>query len=332
MEIALRIAPQHSTQYADMAARLAVPELLASPAGPHVRRAEAVTIGGHPYVLAEVDVQPEAIAPILRRLGATNEAFEHHPTLDGRDGPFLRPLGAAPPSPLPRELAEARRYKGKTSEVFTRVLLNLAVFAGSHAATARLRVVDPLAGGGTTLFVALAAGHDAFGLERTRRDVESTATFVRRFCLDRRIPHRELRGGKGERRFTFELGPRDGPRTLVLAEGDACRADDELRTVPGGARFHALAADLPYGIQHRADPVGLLADALPAWERLLVSGGALAVAWDATRVPRDRVVAAVRDACGLTVRDEPPYDGLAHRVDRVIRERDVVVATKAAAG
>lgn len=305
-----------------------MPELLASPAGRHVRRAEATRIGGHPYVLAEVDAEPEAIVHALRRLGATSEAFEHHASIDGRAGPFLRPLGAGLPCPLPRELAEARRYKGKTSEVFTRVLLNLAVFAGSHADAPRLRVVDPLAGGGTTLFVALAAGHDAFGLEQTRRDVETTATFVRQFCREARIPHRELRGGKGERRFTFELGPRDDPRTLVLAEGDARQADEELRTVPGGARFHALAADLPYGIQHRADPAALLAEALPAWERLLVAGGALALAWDASRVPRERMVAAVRDGCGLTVRDGPPYDALAHRVDRVIRERDVVVATK----
>jgi hypothetical protein len=312
-----------------MAARLAVPELLASPAGRHVRRAEPTLIGGHPYVLADVDTSPDALAPTLARLGATSEAFEHHASIDGRGGPFLRPLGAAPPGPLPRELAETRRYKGKTSEVFTRVLLNLAVFAGSHAEVPRLRVVDPLAGGGTTLFVALAAGYDAFGLEQARRDVETTASFVREFCREARIPHRELRGGKGERRFTFELGPRDDQRTLVIAQGDARHADDELRTVPGGARFHALVADLPYGIQHRADPTALLAEALPAWERLLVQGGALALAWDATRIPRDRVVAAVRDGCGLTVRDEPPYDGLAHRVDRVIRERDVVVATRA---
>jgi tRNA G10 N-methylase Trm11 len=202
------------------------------------------------------------------------------------------------------------------------------VFAGRHAGGERLRVVDPLAGGGTTLFVALAAGHDAFGLERDRRDVETTAAFVRQFCRESRIPHRELRGAKGERRFTFELGPRDDPRTLVLAEGDACAADEELRTVPGGARFHALATDLPYGIQHRTDPVALLAGALPAWERMLLPGGGLAVSWDATRIPRDRVVACVRDGCGLTVRDEPPYDALAHRVDRVVKQRDVVVATK----
>jgi hypothetical protein len=330
MQLALRIAPQHSAQYADMAARLAGPELLASPLGPHVRRVEPLRLGGGSYLLAELapSVDEATLAAVLGRLGGTAEAFEHVATLDGRDGPFLRPLELHRPEPLPRALAEARRYKGKTSEVFTRVLLNLAIFAGAHAGRPRLRVVDPLAGGGTTLFVALAAGHDAFGLERTRRDVETTAAFVRQFCREQRVPHRELRVAKGDRRFTFELGPRAEPRTLVLAEGDACRADEELATVPGGARFHALAADLPYGIRHRGGPLDLLAQALPAWERLLVPGGALALAWDATRLRRDAVVAAVRDGCGLTVRTEAPYEALAHRVDRVIKERDVVVATR----
>jgi hypothetical protein len=329
MQLALRVAPQHSTQYADMAARLAEPELLASPAGRHVRSVEHVLLGGHPYLLAAVDAEPDVLAPTLARLGAISEAFEHVASLDGRDGPFLRPLPTRLVGPLPVELAEARRYKGKTSEVFTRVLLNLAIFAGAFAEASRLRVVDPLAGGGTTLFVALAAGHDAFGVERTRRDVETTATYVREFCREGRIPHRELRGGKGERRFTFELGPPDEPRTLVLAEGDTRRADDELRTVPGGARFQALATDLPYGIQHRGELTQLLAEALPAWERLLVPGAALALSWDATQVRRETIVSIVGDVCGLTVRAEPPYEALAHRVDRVIRERDVLVAVKA---
>lgn len=327
VELALAIAPQHATQYADMAARLAAPELLASPLGPRVHRCEHAALGGLPYLRVQLDATAAEAEPVLRRLGATRGAFELQE--DG-DGPWLRPLQAVPAHPLPRELAEARRYKGKTSEVFTRVLLNLAVFAGAFADRPRLRVVDPLAGGGTTLFVALAAGHDAAGIERTRRDVETTAAFVREFCREARIPHRELRGGKGVRRFTFELGPRDEPRLLVLAEGDACRADEELRTIPGGARFHALAADLPYGIQHRADAAALLAEALPAWERLLEPGGALAVSWDATRLPRERLAAAARDASSLELLDGAPWDALAHRVDRVIRERDVLVLRKAA--
>lgn len=324
MQVALRLAPQHSTQYADMTARLARPELLASPLGPYVRELRSERLGGHEYLL--VDVADGAPLETLGRLAATSESFEHHVEVGGVPGPFLRPLERDGAPFLPKELAEARRYRGKTSEVFTRVLLNLAIFAGGQPHGARLRVLDPVAGGGTTLFAALALGHDAVGIERTRKDVETTATFVKEFCREARIPHREEKIAKGPRRFTFELGDRSDPRLLVLAEGDAREADDVLRTIPGGARFDAVCGDLPYGIQHDGAAAELLAEALPAWTRVLRPGGALAVSWDATRLPRPRIVETV--AAHLDVLDRPPYDDLQHRVDRVIKKRDVVVATK----
>jgi hypothetical protein len=305
-----------------MTARLAEPELRASPFGPHLVRVDRIELGGHPYLL--VEAQDDAPVATLGRLAATVEAFELYDEIDGMRGPFLRPLGEAAQAVLPRELAEARRYKGKTSEVFTRVLLNLALFAAGSPQ--RARVLDPVAGGGTTLFVALALGHDAAGIEQSRRDVETTAAFVREYCQVGRIPYREERIAKGPRRFTIELGPRDDQRLLVLAEGDTRSADEVLRTIPGGARFHAVVGDLPYGIQHDGSAPALLAEALPAWTSVLLPGGALALSWDATRLPRERLTAIVREQ--LDVLDEPPWNALAHRVDRVIKERDVLVARR----
>ncbi len=307
-----------------MTARLAAPELKASPFGPYVRSVESAPVGGHPYLLA--DVEDDAPLEALPLLAATSEYFIYHPEIAGISGPFLRPLGYTSVPFVPREMAEARRYRGKTSEVFTRVLVNLAVFASSESHGSRLRVLDPLAGGGTTLFAALALGFDAVGLERSRKDVETTAGFAREFCREGRIPHNEERVAKGQRRFTLEIGSRTDPRLLVLAEGDTREADDVLRTIPGGARFHAVVGDLPYGIQHDGAAQSLLAEALPAWSRVLLPGGALAVSWDATRVPRHVIVDTVSQH--LDVIDEPPYSELEHRVDRVIKRRDVVVAVQ----
>ena len=185
---------------------------------------------------------------MLSRLGATAGVFEY---FDERAAP------AAARRPRSRrsyrsELAEARRYKGKTSEVFSRVLLNLALFARRLPRPARPAAAGPRPArraAGTTLFLALAAGHDAFGIELGKQNVETTAAFVREFCRESRIPHSEIHE-KAKRRYRFELGPRDDQRLLVLAEGDARAADAVLADVPGGARFHAIAADLPYGIQH----------------------------------------------------------------------------------
>ncbi len=328
MRLALQVAPQPSSQYANTAFQLAGPELRASPLRDQLETVEPARLGGADYLLATLHggVQLEELIPVVSLLGATGSAFEF---LDAADGPLLRPLDPAAPRQLPRELAEIRRYKGKTSELFTRVLVNLSLFAGRFLThpNVRLRVLDPLAGGGTTLFAALAGGHDAFGIEQERRDIETTAAFVGEYCREARIPHSTVHD-KAKRRFRFELGPRHDQRLLVLAQGDARDADFVLADVRGGARFHAIATDLPYGIQHDGAAVTLVREALPAWERVLLPGGAMALAWDATRLPRERLTEVVTANSGLTVRDDGPYAELGHRVDRVIKRRDVLVAVK----
>ena len=326
MRIALQVAPQHSTQYADMTARLAAPELLASPAGRHVASVEQARLAGQAYVIATLDDEAtlDELMPVLSRLGATRGVFEL------LEGPLLRPIEPAFLPHVPLEMAEARRYKGKTSEVFSRVLLNLALFAGSFAdrLETRLRVLDPLAGGGTTLFLALAAGHDAFGIEQGKRDVETTVAFVREYCREERLSIQQVHD-RAKKRFRLEVGlRRDDRRLLVLAQGETRTADALLEDVPGGARFHAIAADLPYGIQHDGAARALVAEAIGAWERTLLPGGAVALAWDATRLPRESLRAAVEGHSSLVARDDGPYAELEHRVDRVIKRRDVLVAVK----
>ncbi len=90
-----------------------------------------------------------------------------------------------------------------------------------------------------------------------------------------------------------------------------------------------MVADLPYGIQHNAPLGDLLGRCLPAWAGQMETGGALAFSWDSTRATRDEMTALVEDLSGLTVVTEPPYGTLAHRVDRVIKRRDVIVARAA---
>ncbi len=110
---------------------------------------------------------------------------------------------------------------------------------------------------------------------------------------------------------------------LLLA--DAGRAPELLA---GFGRPHLIVTDLPYGIQHSAPLQGLLADCLPGWAELLTAGGALAFSWDSTRLGREAMMELVGKVAALEVVDRPPYDRLAHRVDRVIKRRDVLVARR----
>jgi hypothetical protein len=336
-KLALKITPQRSAQYTNMTEILAEPELLASPLGPAIRQIEALTFAGQGYLLATLEngrvlsLNP-ALEEILPRLGATSETYEFFEYIGEVEGPFLRPLETSFTPFVPLEMAEIRRYKGKTNEVFTRVLLNIAIFAGAYSnqCTGRLRVLDPLAGGGTTLFLTLAAGYDAFGIEHQKKDVETTVVFIRQYLNSIHMPYKELdeRGRRAGRRYQFEIGHKGATRSLVLAHGDTCEANLHMQEVHGGPHMHAIVGDLPYGIQHFGEISGMLGKALPVWESMLLAGGTVALSWNATRIERSAMTELVEHHSQLRVRNDPPYTQFSHTVDRVIKKRDVLVAVK----
>jgi SAM-dependent methyltransferase len=338
MKIALKITPQRSTQYAHMTAELAIPEVQASPLGVLLQTLQPLTLAGQAYLLLETaeSEQAEALRALLptliARMGAVSEAYEYFEQIGETVGPLLRPIEPTFRPFVPLEMAEARRYKGKTNETFTRVLLNSALFAGAYRSqlNERLRILDPLCGGGTTLFLALAAGYDAFGIDIDRQDIETTAVFVQQYLQSERIHYKEVdeKGRRAGRRYQFEIGPKGNMHHLVLVNGDTREAPLHLREVVGGAHVHAIVGDLPYGIQHFGEIAGLLNKALPAWEQLLLPGGALALAWNATRVERAALLELFVRNSSLRVLDDPPFNQFLHPVDRVIKRRDIIVAVK----
>jgi len=333
MKLALKITPQRSTQYATMTEKLAAPELLASPLAPAIQHMEPITLAGQNYLLVALDETDQPLLPaVLARLGATSEAYTYFERIGDIQGPFLRPLECTFTLFVPLEMAETRRYRGKTNEVFTRVLLNVALFAGAfrEQISERLRILDPLAGGCTTLFLALIAGYDAFGIEHEKQDVETTALFLRQFLHSEHIPFKERdeRGRRAGRRYLFEIGHKGATRYLALAHGETAQADQHLQEVPGGPHMHAIVSDLPYGIQHFGEIASLLNGALPVWERLLLPGGTLALSWNATRIARQEMVNCIERTTSLRVLNDPPYTLFEHAVDRVIKKRDIVVAIK----
>ncbi len=339
MKLALKITPQRSTQYMNMVVTLAEPELRASPLGVAIQSCVPTTLAGQAYLLVTLDetrVTPYMLAT-LARLGAVSEVYEYFDAIGTIQGPLLRPIEPQFVPFVPLEMAETRRYKGKTNEVFTRVLLNVALFAGDYSANLneRLRVLDPLAGGGTTLFLALNAGYNAFGIELDCQDVETTAVFARQYLesIHQHYKERDERGRRAGRRYQFEIarkGEKGDTRTLVLVNGDAAQADMHMREVSGGPRVHAIVADLPYGIQHFGEVASLLEQTVSIWTSMLFPGGTLALAWNATRIERAEMVRFFAEETDLVIRGEPPYTQFTHAVDRVIKRRDIIVGVKKA--
>ena len=336
-KLALKITPQRSTQYSNMAEKLAPPELLASPLGAAITQIEPITFARQAYLLVSLDNESMSsqcleLEVILPRLGAISESYEFFDRIGDVQGPFLRPIETSFAPFIPLEMAEIRRYKGKTNEVFTKVLLNIAIFAGGFSSkyVGRLRILDPLAGGGTTLFLALAAGYDAFGLEHQKQDVDTTVVFIRQYLNSIHMPYKELdeRGRRAGRRYQFEIGRKGATHRLVLAQGDTCDANLHMQEVPGGPHVHAIVGDLPYGIQHFGEIEDMLIKALPVWESIVLPGGTIALAWNATRIERTAMIELVNQHTRLRIRNDPPYTQFVHTVDRVIKKRDILVAVK----
>lgn len=260
-------------------------------------------------------------------LAMTSAFFLSYDRIGEVAGPLLRPLETGFQPLLPPDLMATRRYRGKTNELFTHFLCNVARFSSDFADQpwSNLFLLDPLMGGGTTLFTGLVLGAHVAGIEQDTEDVKSTAAFLSQYLQQERISHhmQPERFKKLGLRWTFAIGKKES-RQCLLVNGDTLQAPALLP----GFKPHLIVADLPYGIQHQGQLTALLNSALPVWVSMLRPGGALALAWDATRFPRATMVESVSALAELAVYNTPPYDQFAHGVDRVIKARDVIVARR----
>lgn len=322
-----QVAPQRSTLYSALALVLAPCELRLSALGGLIQSLEQVELGGQTYLKLGLSASPDAT--VLKELGPLamcSGYFDYFESLAGHQaGPWLRPIETGFVPAMPPELVMTRRYRGKTNEMFTQFLCNVARASSAFAQTpwSELRLLDPLAGGGTTLFTGLMLGADVAGVEQSKEDMESTSTFFTQYVREQgiacQIKDEHLK--KLGRRWWFTMG-KDVKRNCIMACGETEYSAELLSNVK---RFHLIVTDLPYGIQHHSGLDRLLQNALPVWKSLLLPGGAMVFAWDATRAPREEMVAQVQSH-GWNVLSAPPYDAMAHRVDRVIKARDVIVA------
>ena len=265
----------------------------------------------------------------LGMLATISAVFLYYDQLGKSEGPFLKPVDTGFTPLFSPDLIAARRYRGKTNEQFTHFLCNLARFSSgfSDLPWKEINLFDPLAGGGTTLFTGLVLGANVAGVEIVAGNAHSTATFLKQFTKEERIAcsvKEERLKKSGGKIWRFTMG-NDPPRKCIISRGDTVNS---AGLVSGLGKPHLIVGDLPYGIKHKGKLEALLGEALPVWAFLLRDGGALTLAWDSTRFSRSDMLALVDSEGSFDVLDDPPYDSMAHRVDRVIKHRDVLVAVK----
>lgn len=332
-----QIAPQRSTQYADLARILAIPELQLSPIGEVATNFTHLTLGGQEYVRFTLPHEPDAQQ--LRELGmlAVTSAFSIcYDQIGDVAGPLLRPLESGWTPALPTDLVATRRYRGKTNELFTHFLCNIARASSAFANQPwhNLSLMDPLMGGGTSLFVGLMLGAQKVGgVDSDTDDVRSTATFLQQYLQNERVSHKmqpERLKGLGLR-WHCMIGKKGEDRPLqecIMANGDT----RQTQTLLPGFKPHLIVADLPYGVQHQGKLNEFVAQAMPEWWAPLRKGGTIVLSWDATRFERSAMIELLEPTMDKNgqgeILDTPLYQSLQHSVDRVIKARDVVVLRK----
>ena len=250
-----------------------------------------------------------------------------------REDGALTPVAGRAPALLGEDLPGILKYKGKTNEYFTQMLINLAWYSGAYAGQDGIRLLDPMCGKATALFVGANRGWDCAGTDVSRAELKEAEQFFKRYLeyhkIRHSLAHRSLTvSGRGAPCAVFEVPEpaKGGTIRLRLAEMDG----GAVRGAFGAKAFHIVAADLPYGVQHGAKGgslTALLSRMLPAWRDALAPGGTVALSFNANTLPLDAVREQMAKA-GLKPLTGGAYDRLRHWVEQAVT-RDAAVAVKA---
>ncbi len=258
-----------------------------------------------------------------------------------QQGELLRPLEKVSHDYLTEDLAEVLKYKGKTSAVFTHMMINCALTASDFFGKDEvLTVLDPMCGRGTTCFVALQQGMNAIGVDIDNRDLKECADYFERYMQYHRMKHKLDQSSRTVRRQavpaavytiadTKEHFKEGDTRTLSLFLGDTGLTGELCKKTPA----HLLVADLPYGVQHAPQDgrrtesfIQVMRRALPQWHDALRKGGALALSFNTLTLKKADLIKLLIEA-GFTPLTDAPYDDFQHFVEQAVT-RDFVVARR----
>lgn len=257
--------------------------------------------------------------------------------------PLLQPHPLPDVNRYPSDLLTTLKYQGKTNEQFTALMLHLAAAASQtkgdlNAGT--LRVLDPVAGRGTTLNQALMWGLSPVGVDIDKKDAELYRAFLTGWLREHRYKHtaqaqkltvnKKALGSQfhAELAVSKEAAKAGQQQSLELYTADTTNVGAFIKA----RSIDAIVADLPYGVQHGArsgaslqrSPLELLSAALPAWKGTLREGAAMALAFNRYTASFE-AVAELLAKHGLTVLNNS--GDFRHRVDASI-DRDIVIARR----
>ncbi len=243
---------------------------------------------------------------------------------------------------LPDNLNNILKYTGKTNELFTRLLVNLADSIRKTETDVPV-LLDPVAGRGTTLFEAAIRGWTAEGVETNDRWSHESEVYFVKYLERGRYKHKrtvEKRSdGSGRKiadvvsvsyatvRSDWDAGD---TREIRFFHGDTVILDGFIRK----NSVDMIVADLPYGVQHASHVSGrrirgaeaLLEKAIAAWRKVLKRGGSAVLSYNANTTDM-KILQSILADTGFAVDEDISNGRFRHRVDQSI-ERDIIAAIK----
>jgi hypothetical protein len=260
------------------------------------------------------------------------------------DNGFIKPIKYGKKYYLKEDMSSILKYKGKTNEVFTDMMINIGIFSSNFSKNFEepLNILDPMCGKGTTLYQGLIKGYNVFGIDIDKKDIEESNTFLKKYFEFHHYKHNfrrdsiTINGKKSGSKYTFETSDtienfkNDNRRKIQISDGNTL---DILNIYPRKEAFHCIITDLPYGVQHSSEGGShflsiekLLKDALIGWNKVLKIGGTIVIAYNTYNIKRS-VLKDILDENGLKVFDEEPYINFEHWVEQAVN-RDILVAKK----
>ena len=296
---------------------------------------ENCTVGGVSFLRFEADALNDEQLSTLSLHSAALMICEQ------REDGLLRPLEKVSHDYLTADLPEVLKYKGKTSAVFTHMMINCALSASDFFGSKEtLTVLDPMCGKGTTCFVALQQGMNTAGVDIDRRDLKEAADYFERHLQFHRLKHKLDQGSRTVRKHsvpeaiytiadTKEHFKANDTRSLALYLGDTGLTGELMKKNPA----HLIVSDLPYGVQHAPQEgrrtetfTQVMKRALPSWYAALRPGGAIALSFNVLTLKKDTLAQLLSEA-GFTPLLDAPYDDFEHFVETAVT-RDFIVARR----
>lgn len=339
--------PGHNRVYYNLSDKLALAELKITTKilSGNCTELKVAEIEGIRYLSFDVEKElSEADFDLISRLSFVFAIFK----VDEIDNKiYFEPVQKLKYEYIDDKISSILKYQGKTNELFTKMMLNIALLSSDFSYSDKIKLLDPIAGKGTTLFEATIYGFDAYGIEIDQKYVQEVSNFFKKFIENERWKHsfekRQIAGKKKTdaifiSEFIYSKNKADfkneeNLKSFGILNGIAQDAYKYFKK----AQFHLIVGDLPYGIFHgnttdknskgfTRNPMELLEQSLPEWNKILLKGGVIVVSWNTFVAGKQKIVDIFKSN-DFEVFENEPYNDFQHLVDKSIK-RDFIVAKK----